>query len=375
MAEAHAAAGLISNGEGDIEEALTHFENALEINPNYSEAYTWMANILENRLGRYAEVFAMREKALRLDPLSFSARFNYVGELIERGRVVEADRELEKLAPMAPAWHAAIRGMRLSLGGSWANGALGLLDALRIDPENHRVRAWLAFWFALLGLEQEALADADDVDPDIMRLLGRPRQALAAARARFAEDPVSEESRGQLGLALAGAGDYAEARPHLEASWQRDGGVIVGPMISVDEVAALIVVRQAAGEADRIADLLAAIRDNVRRYREAGIANLAGYGSPDYEDGLARYLSGDEQRGLALIARAVEDGYFIPPREAYLQDLYDHPDFAAVRQMQEARQARERKRFLAIVCSDNPYAAVWQPADDTCQRFAAQTGN
>jgi len=76
-----------------------------------------------------------------------------------------------------------------------------------------------------------------------------------------------------------------------------------------------------------------------------------------------------------LIARAVEDGYFISPREAYLQSLYEHPDFAAIREMQEARQARERGRFLAIVCSDNSYAAVWQPAEGTCERFAAEQGH
>jgi hypothetical protein len=76
-----------------------------------------------------------------------------------------------------------------------------------------------------------------------------------------------------------------------------------------------------------------------------------------------------------LIARAVEDGYFITPREAYLQSLYEHPDFAAIRAVQEARQARERDRFLAVVCSDNPYAAVWQPAEGTCERFAAEQGH
>jgi hypothetical protein len=97
--------------------------------------------------------------------------------------------------------------------------------------------------------------------------------------------------------------------------------------------------------------------------------------SPDYEDGLASFLAGDEPRGLALIARAVEDGYFITPREAYLQSLYEHPDFAPIRAMQEARQARERERFLAVVCSDNPYAAVWQPAEGTCEGFAAEDGD
>ncbi len=51
-----------------------------------------------------------------------------------------------------------------------------------------------------------------------------------------------------------------------------------------------------------------------------------------------------------------------------------HP-IAAVRASQEARQTRERERFLAIVCTDNPYAAVWQPAEGTCERFAATVGN
>ena len=37
--------------------------------------------------------------------------------------------------------------------------------------------------------------------------------------------------------------------------------------------------------------------------------------------------------------------------------------------------ARERGRFLAIVCTDNPYAAVWQPAEGTYERFAATVGN
>jgi hypothetical protein len=63
---------------------------------------------------------------------------------------------------------------------------------------------------------------------------------------------------------------------------------------------------------------------------------------------------------------------FIPQREAYLQTLYDDPGFAPIRASQEARQ---RDRFLAIVCTDNPYATVWQPAEGTCERFAAVGAN
>jgi len=80
------------------------------------------------------------------------------------------------------------------------------------------------------------------------------------------------------------------------------------------------------------------------------------------------------QKGLELIASSAAGGYFILPSEAYLQKLYHDPGFAPILAKQEARQARERKRFLAIVCTDN-LGAVWQPAEETCERFAAEDGN
>jgi TolB-like protein/Flp pilus assembly protein TadD len=376
IAEAHAAAGKISLDEGDIQGALRHFEKALQINPSYADVYTWMANTLDQDLGRYAEAFAMREKAVQLDPLSIVAMFNYTDHLIKRNRLAEADREIEKLAAMAPSMYALLRGLRLSLGGHWADGALGWLESLRIDPDNRRMRSLLAYWFAMLGLEEEVKAIIrDDPDAYVLSLLGRPRQALAVAQAKMAEDlaeyPDSPGIYDEVGLALAGVGDYVDARPHLEAYWQGDGGKLVGPSFRIDHAAALIAARRAAGEEGDVAEILAAIRDNVRRYEEAGISTSFGIAGPDYEDGLASYLAGDDQRGLPLIARAVEHGHFIPPGEAYLQDLYEHPDFAAIRAMQDAGQARERERFLDVVCSDNPYAAVWQPAAGTCERFVA----
>ena len=86
-------------------------------------------------------------------------------------------------------------------------------------------------------------------------------------------------------------------------------------------------------------------------------------------------IAGEREKGLALIAKAADDGYFIRPNEAYLQTLYDNPGFAPILASQEARQARERNRFLAIVCTGNPYSAVWQPAEGTCERFAAEGGD
>jgi hypothetical protein len=141
--------------------------------------------------------------------------------------------------------------------------------------------------------------------------------------------------------------------------------------MQIDHAAALIAIRRDAGDEIGVDEILAAIKDNVRRYREASTS----YDSADFEEGVAAHLAGERDQSLVLIAKAADDGFFLMPNEAYLQTLYDDPGFAPIIARQEARQARERNRFLSIVCTNNPYADVWQPAEGTCERFAAEGGN
>ncbi len=377
LAETHAAIGHVLWVQENPEEAQTHFRQAIQINPNYSIVYNWMGLILGNNLGRYAESFAAFETMLRLDPLSIPTTGNYVFSLIARNRLDEADREMEKLAAIAPDRYANVRGQRTSVGGKWANAVMGDLDAVRIDPES---TFWRNFFlpreFAVIGLEKEALAISEAPRPYVLNLLGKPEDAVTAAQERVADEPNSLTARRDLGLALAGTGDYARARPILQEVWQRSSERVTRfGLFQASHAAALIAIRRDAGEEADVGELVAAIRDNVRRYREAGIIRAFAFSSVDYEEGLAAYLAGEHETGLALIGKGAEDGYFIWQKEAYLQTLYDDPGFAPIRASQEARQARERDRFLAIVCTDNPYAAVWQSAEGTCERFAAWSGN
>jgi TolB-like protein/DNA-binding winged helix-turn-helix (wHTH) protein/Tfp pilus assembly protein PilF len=358
LAEAHAATGFLLWQQRNLEEALTHFGHATQINPNYAIVYLWTGNLLAGSLGRYAEGFAAVETALRLDPLSLPAMQSYVQGLISRNRLAEAERELEKLASTHPVFYALMRGVLTSLGGKWANAALANLDVIRIDPKWVLTRNDLALHFAILGLEKEALAISEDPNPGVLSLLGKHGDAVTVAEARFDEDPISLKAHHDLGLALAGAGDYARARPILEETWQRIGGRITGGSYSeIESTAALIAIRRDAGEEAEVGALVAAIRDDVHRLREAGIIRATLYSSVDYEEGLAAYLADERKKALALIAKAVEDGWFIPQREAYLQTLYDDSDFAPIRARQEARQTSERQKFLNVVCNDNPYAA------------------
>ncbi len=135
LAEAHAATGALLWRQLKLEDALTHFRHAVQINPNYVIVYVWMGNLLNFDLGRYDEAFQMRATAMRLDPLSIPTVVYYLQSLIERNRLAEADRELEKIASIFPHVYAYRRGSRNSRGGNMANAVLGSLDALRINPE------------------------------------------------------------------------------------------------------------------------------------------------------------------------------------------------------------------------------------------------
>jgi TolB-like protein len=376
LAEAHAATGLLLSFREHPEKTLTHFEQAIQINPNYSDVHTWMAILLGHGLGLYEEAFRAREMALWLDPLSLLAINNYVESLVSRNRLDEARGELEKIVSIYPAFYADWKATLAGLGGKWANPVLGSLDILRIDPQDVPARRGLTWQFASIGLEKEALAISENTLPGVLSLLGKPKAALTIAEDHFAESPGIWWSKHRLGKQLASTGDYARARPILEEMWQRSGGRVTSLGLFLhDNAEALIAIYRDAGEEAKVDELVAAIRENVRHKREAGMIRADLFNSVDYEEGFADFIVGERKKGLALIAKGMEDGFFILPNEAYLQTLYDDPGFAPIIARQEDRQARERNHFLSIVCINNPYADVWQPAEGTCERFAAEQKN
>jgi TolB-like protein/DNA-binding winged helix-turn-helix (wHTH) protein/Flp pilus assembly protein TadD len=372
LAEAYAATGLLLSAQGNPEDAFTYQLQATRINPNYSIAHTWKGMTLE-ATGRYEEAFLSDEATLRLDPLSMKAVEAYTRSLIIRNRLDEAEQELEKMALIYPAYYTRLRGELAAVGGNWANQVLGYLDTMRIKPG---YSYGLDLAFALIELDQEALSTAEPTSDraSTLRMLGRTDEVVEVVEEQLAENTTPRD-RLLFSQLLGSAGDYNRARPMLEEAWQRYGRQVTRRLFEITHAAALIAIRRDAGDETGVDEILAAIKDNVRRYHAAGYTNGTWYVSADFEEGVAAYLAGEREQGIALIAKAADGGFFILPNEAYLQTLYDHPGFAPIIAGQEARQARERNRFLSIVCINNPYADVWQPAEGTCGRFAAKHKN
>jgi len=375
IAETYAASGLLAFHQGKIMgleyygKALGDFEQAIRINPNYSDVYHWIGLILEiYGEPRFRERFAVLQKALELNPLSIPALSAYIVELLDRHRFSEADVALEKLASIKPSKYLELKGFRLSVeGGRWAYQILGVLDGMQLVPLTVNYQSFMALLFVRIELEDESLAMSSPPNFNTLLWSGQPRNLLELTENTLTNNPKSENARHQLGFALAATGNYTRAQPMWEDYWQKYGGNFDGY-----DTLALVAIRRAAGDEAGAKDLLVTLQERMAIYAEAGISDA---GAVAMNKGLAAFFDDDQERGLKLISKAVEEGHFILLNLVFLQSLYDHPDFTPILAKQEARQKRERDRFLTIVCNDNPYEDVWQPEMGTCEQFAAEGGN
>lgn len=377
LPEVHLSSSLVELMKGRYDESLPHLQRAIELSPSNALAYSWLGSAYD-RLGRYKEYFEATKIALSLDPLSQPTLVNHIQNLIDRSEFAEAERELDKLASVSPRAAASMRGMLTSVGGNWAEGAIARLDALKIDPGSMQVRLILSWQFAYLGLEDEALSVSHYYYPEPLSFLGKPAAALEKAEEIYAQDPDSLFARRDLALALAGAGEYSRARPLLEEIWEQSGAQVNrSGLVTRSGLPTLVAIALIAARLDddaKINDLLSAMEDNIRRTREAGLTLTTDRLSVDFEEGFVAYVSGERDRSLELISRAAEDGYIIAPEDAYFDLFRDEPVFVEILEKQARRQARERARFLAVVCTNNPYVGVWEPAEGTCERFIAAGG-
>ncbi len=105
--------GVIAHNRGDFQAAVRHFERAVLINPNYTEAQLNLM-VTYNELGRYEaarEVYSQiraRTGRSRADSFVKGRIANMHGELsrayADAGMPVEAIRELEKAAMLCPGF-------------------------------------------------------------------------------------------------------------------------------------------------------------------------------------------------------------------------------------------------------------------------------
>ena len=171
---------------------------AEELDPELENTFdAW--GLLYTRARRFEEASAAFEKALNINPGSFSARANYGYSLVLQSRLQEASisyLQAQALDPLNANLNFNL-GALLMLMGDFSSGRMYMEKSLDTEPGNHFRKAALGIWSRRYGHLSEALRIADEV---------------------FAADPeisVNNRLRANLELDL---GNIAEARRIIDAA-------------------------------------------------------------------------------------------------------------------------------------------------------------
>ncbi len=153
LGEAYASLSFSYGDSGEYEKSRTAMLEAIELSPNYAQAYHWYANILSGGPDNDEKRLSLLYKAAQLDPLSSIIQMNLAGALLKLGREEEATHLAQRLLQMDPDFAPAY-GLMASINdanGQLAEAVIWNRKGLQLDPSNGRHLLALAHGLVVLG--------------------------------------------------------------------------------------------------------------------------------------------------------------------------------------------------------------------------------
>jgi Flp pilus assembly protein TadD len=156
---AHTNLGSILVRRGQFDEAIAHWQKALEINSNDTQAHNNLGLILVGR-GRLDEAIAHYQMALNIEPGDPKFQRNIGVALIARGRPAEAAIHLRKALESTPndARLYDYLGLALAASGHIDEAMVHYRKALEIKPDDAAVHSNLGVALAASGQPSEGIA-------------------------------------------------------------------------------------------------------------------------------------------------------------------------------------------------------------------------
>ena len=192
LAEAHASLALVKSAiESDDTGAEKEFQQAIELNPGYANAYLWYSQLLDE-LGRHQEALEKAQRATQLEPASAIMQRNLGMKFLwprEYDQAIEHLRLATELDPSLFTAHHAL-GYAYEYKGLLKEAIAEQQKALELSPQTPSIKGALAHAYAFSGRRAEAeklLAElnAHASEPDFDYLiagvcvgLGRKNEAL-----------------------------------------------------------------------------------------------------------------------------------------------------------------------------------------------------
>ena len=216
-AMAHASVATLLADQGRAQDAISHYEEALRLNPRSGRIHISLGVELA-RQGRLAEAIAHDEEAVRLMPDAAVAYNNLGAALAAQGRTEEAIERYRQALRWLPAYAEAHNnlGRSLSDSGHTAEATLHYREALRLRPDFAETHDGLARALFKQGLMAEALQEfretvrlrpADAIARynlgNMLAGLSRTDEAATQFREALRLDPNLRQAQAALDAALA----------------------------------------------------------------------------------------------------------------------------------------------------------------------------
>jgi tetratricopeptide (TPR) repeat protein len=167
-------------------EAETAYQKAIELSPNYADAYYRYSLFLNIYPLRIKEQVELARKAAELDPRSSSMSLNLGQKYLNQGLYKLAEGQYQKVIELSPDFapgYASLAVLYMLHMGQFDKALPPINKAIELDPGNHRYRSVLIFNYLQLGD-----LDAAQIVREKMASLGAPEGMLAFEDVLIAAD-------------------------------------------------------------------------------------------------------------------------------------------------------------------------------------------
>ena len=217
--------GVALQAEKLYDEAIVHYERAVEARPDYAPALNNLATAYR-AAGRVDQAVAAYRRALEAQPNFPDAEYNLANALLDKGATDEAVGRFEsalRSIPDSPDIHNNL-GTALAAKGRADDAIREFRRALELDPDSVAAHRNLGDLLAAKGdsagaldhLQRAVRADPSNGDAHYdlgLAFLGAGRvdESIVEFRAAVDRLPKSAEAHNNLGIALGSSGRFDEA--------------------------------------------------------------------------------------------------------------------------------------------------------------------
>jgi len=227
---AHSNLGNALDQKGKVDEAITHYQSAIQINPLYPDARFNLGNAFLQK-GSADKAIPQYQKVLEIQPDFASAHLNLGNSFSQQGRMDQAISQYQKALAIKPDYAEAHMNLGICLGqlGRLNEAISQYQKVLETKPDHAEALYNLGHAFFQQGRTDQAISQyqkALAIKPDYaeahMNLgvclgqQGRINEAIAHYQKALAINPGYAEAHNDLGICLCQQGRMNEAIAHFQ---------------------------------------------------------------------------------------------------------------------------------------------------------------